>query len=47
MTKDAEYARVSTDRQEQEDTVQSQLAELRARSLEDGAAAPQEFVDEE
>ena len=46
MTRDASYARVSSDRQEQEDTVQSQLAELRARTLEDGAIEPQEFVDE-
>ena len=46
MTRDASYSRVSSDRQEQEDTVQSQLAELRARTLEDGAIEPQEFVDE-
>ena len=30
------YARVSSDKQEKEDTIQSQLAELRARAIEDG-----------
>ena len=40
------YARVSSDRQEHEDTIQSQLAELRAQAQEDGAVLHQEFVDE-
>ena len=40
------YARVSSDRQEQEDTVQSQLAELRARVKEDRPPHREEFIDE-
>ena len=40
------YARVSSDRQEQEDTVQSQLAELRTRVNEDRTPPCEEFVDE-
>jgi len=46
MTKAALYARVSTDRQEQEETVQSQLAELRARIEADGVTDALEFIDE-
>ncbi len=46
MIRAASYARVSSDRQEQEDTVQSQLAELRARVEQDGVVACQEFTDE-
>ena len=46
MDKDAYYGRVSSDRQEQEDTIQSQLAELRARLVEDGIGDGLEFVDE-
>ena len=44
--KAAIYARVSSDRQELEETVQSQLAELRLRLQEDGILVWQEFVDE-
>ena len=40
------YARVNSDRQEQEETVQSQLGELRARVQVDGAVACPEFIDE-
>ena len=40
------YARVSTDRQEQEETIQSQLAELRARVKEDGFVVWEELMDE-
>ena len=40
------YARVSTDRQEHEETIQSQLAELRARAEDDGLATWEEFLDE-
>ena len=40
------YARVSSDRQEQEDTIQSQLAELRARVQEDSPPQCEEFIDE-
>ena len=40
------YGRVSSDRQEREDTIQSQLAELRARMKEDGILEWQEFTDE-
>lgn len=40
------YARVSSDRQEHEETVQSQLAELRLRLQEDSIRDWQEFVDE-
>ena len=40
------YARVSTDQQEHEGTIQSQLAELRARLIDDGVSACQEFMDE-
>lgn len=40
------YARVSSDRQEHEETVQSQLAEVRLRLQEDGIRDCQEFVDE-
>ena len=46
MTEVALYARVSSDRQEQEDTIQSQLAELRDRVLEDGVTLIEEFIDE-
>ena len=40
------YARVSSDRQEHEGTIQSQLEELRWRVKEDGIVACQEFIDE-
>ncbi len=40
------YARVSSGRQENEETIQSQLAELHARMMEDGVADPQGFSDE-
>ncbi|MCI0869970.1 MAG: recombinase family protein [Chloroflexi bacterium] len=46
MKTSAMYARVSSDRQEQEDTVQSQLAELRARVKEDSPPQCEEFIDE-
>ncbi len=46
MIKSAYYARVSSDRQEREDTVQSQLGELRAKVAEDGLNGSLEFVDE-
>ena len=39
-------ARVSSGRQENEETIQSQVAELRARMMEDGVADPQGFTDE-
>ena len=42
----AVYARVSSDRQEHEETIQSQLAELRIRAKDDGMADWQEFSDE-
>ena len=42
----ATYARTSTERQEKEDTVQSQLAELRAQIEEDGLGPCPDFVDE-
>ena len=40
------YARVSSDRQEQEETIQSQVAELRARIQEDCVSDCQEYTDE-
>ena len=40
------YARVSTDQQEHEGTIQSQLAELRTRLADDGVSDCQEFMDE-
>ena len=40
------YARVSSERQEREETVQSQLEALRAHANVKGYGAPQEFVDE-
>ena len=40
------YARVSSDRQEQEETILSQLAELRAHLSEAGVVDWQEFTDE-
>ncbi len=46
MIRGAMYARVSSDRQEQEETIQSQLAELRARVHEDGVGNCQELIDE-
>ena len=46
MKRSASYGRVSSDRQEQEDTIQSQLSELRARVREDGVVGCQEFADE-
>ncbi len=46
MTRVTNYARVSSDRQEHEETVQSQLAELRLRVQEDGVLDCQEFIDE-
>ena len=46
MTRAATYARVSSDRQEHEETIQSQVAELRARIQEDGVSDCQEFTDE-
>ena len=46
MKTSAMYARVSSDRQEQEDTIQSQLAELRARVKEDSSPQCEEFIDE-
>ena len=46
MISNAIYARVSSDRQEHEETIQSQLTELRARARQDGQDAWQEFADE-
>ncbi|MBI4234518.1 MAG: recombinase family protein [Chloroflexi bacterium] len=46
MTRAALYARVSSDRQEHEETIQSQLGELRAHVQEDGVVDCQEFIDE-
>lgn len=46
MADTAIYARVSSGRQEKEDTVQSQLEELRSRALEDRYQAFEEFIDE-
>ena len=40
------YGRISTDRQEHEETIQSQLAELRARAKDDGHHLLHEFIDE-
>lgn len=40
------YARVSSERQEREETVQSQLEALRAHAAGQGYEAPTEFVDE-
>jgi len=40
------YCRVSSDRQEHEETIQSQLAELRVRAREDGVEGCAEFLDE-
>ena len=40
------YARVSSERQEREETVQSQLEVLRAHASAQGYGAPAEFVDE-
>ena len=40
------YARVSSDRQEKEDTIQSQLAELRTRVNENQTPHCEEFIDE-
>lgn len=40
------YCRVSSDRQEHEETIQSQLAELRLRVKEDGLDGCPEFLDE-
>lgn len=40
------YCRVSSDRQEHEETIQSQLAELRVRAKEDGVEGCAEFLDE-
>ncbi len=40
------YSRVSSGRQENEDTIQSQLAELRERIDQDGVANFQEFKDQ-
>jgi len=46
MIKAACYARVSTDRQEQEETIQSQLSELRDRAKGDSISNFLEFTDE-
>jgi len=46
MTNKAIYARVSSQRQEDEQTVQSQLAELRDAVTKSGEVDWQEFVDE-
>ena len=46
MTQIAIYARVSSSRQEHEETVQSQLEALRAYARTEGCEAPLEFVDE-
>lgn len=46
MTRAAIYARVSSDRQEHEETIQSQLGELRARVQENGVVTWQEYTDE-
>ena len=46
MMRAARYARVSSDRQEQEETIQSQLGELRARVRDDGVVTCLEFTDE-
>ena len=42
----ATYGRISTDRQEHEETIQSQLAELRDRAKDDGHHLLHEFIDE-
>ena len=46
MTRAALYARVSSDRQEHEETIESQVAELRARIQEDCVSECQEYTDE-
>ncbi len=46
MISAAIYARVSSDRQEREETVQSQLSELQARVREDGLVNWHELIDE-
>ena len=46
MDDEALYARVSTGRQEREETIQSQLAELRARAGDDGFESWLEFNDQ-
>jgi site-specific DNA recombinase len=46
MTRVAIYARVSSDRQEKEETVQSQLAALREHAQEKGYEVIEEYVDE-
>jgi len=46
MTRAATYARVSSDRQEHEETIQSQLGELRARVRDDGVLDCHEYTDE-
>ena len=46
LLRTALYARVSSDRQEQEETVQSQLAELRVHLNESGVCDWQDFIDE-
>ena len=43
---DVLYTRVSSNRQEQEETIQSQLAEPRARAQEDGLITWEEMKDE-
>ena len=40
------YARVSSGRQENEETIQSQVAELCAKMVDDGIGAPEGFTDE-
>ena len=40
------YARVSTEKQEQEQTVESQLSDLRLRVQEDTVGPAEEFIDE-
>ena len=46
MIRAGSYSRVSSDRQEHEETIQSQIAELRSTMQEDGVAGWQEFSDE-
>ena len=46
MTRAATYSRVSSDRQEHEETIHSQIAELRARVRDDGVSDYHEYTDE-
>ena len=46
MTKAALYARVSTDAQQKEGTIESQLAELRKQVAADGHELVKEYLDD-